>query len=89
MPNNDLGPLPFNMLTQQYISDKSVADAVEALIGAHLTYLGPKGALKFMKWLDVKVLDCSKQTFSPLLRFIDTEEEVYFYFFKIIFCYYF
>lgn len=66
------------MLTQQYISNKSIADAVEALIGAHLTYLGPKSALKFMKWLDVKVLEHPKQAFSPLLRFIDTEEEVLF-----------
>lgn len=64
------------MLTQQYISDKSIADSVEALIGAHLTYLGPKNALKFMKWLDIKVLDESKEKFSPLLRFIDTEAEV-------------
>uniref|UniRef100_A0A183F3Q8 RNase III domain-containing protein n=1 Tax=Heligmosomoides polygyrus TaxID=6339 RepID=A0A183F3Q8_HELPZ len=42
----ELPPLPYNMLTQQYISDKSIADAVEALIGAHLLTLGPRPTLK-------------------------------------------
>uniref|UniRef100_A0A1I7XTP4 RNase III domain-containing protein n=1 Tax=Heterorhabditis bacteriophora TaxID=37862 RepID=A0A1I7XTP4_HETBA len=42
----ELSPLPYNMLTQQYISDKSIADAVEALIGAHLLTLGPQLTLK-------------------------------------------
>jgi len=48
--NNELPPLPYNMMTQQYISEKSIADAVESLIGAHLLSLGPRTALKFMSW---------------------------------------
>ncbi|KAL3124728.1 hypothetical protein niasHT_001565 [Heterodera trifolii] len=59
----DLPPLPYNMLTQQWISDKSIADAVEALIGAHLIQLGQDAALKFMNWLGIRVL-----TQGPCLR---------------------
>uniref|UniRef100_A0A915DAQ4 Uncharacterized protein n=1 Tax=Ditylenchus dipsaci TaxID=166011 RepID=A0A915DAQ4_9BILA len=72
---SDLPPLPYNMLTQQYVSDKSIADCVEALIGAHLVALGPRAALKFMSWLGVKVLTETPPFFQPLLRFIDTEAE--------------
>jgi endoribonuclease Dicer len=49
--------MPYNMLTQQWISDKSIADAVEALIGAHLIQLGQEAALKFMHWLGIKVIN--------------------------------
>lgn len=42
--------------TKQEISDKSVADSVEALIGAYLTSCGYLGALKFMKYLGLQVL---------------------------------
>ncbi|XP_071041573.1 endoribonuclease Dicer isoform X2 [Parasteatoda tepidariorum] len=42
--------------TKQVVSDKSVADSVEALIGAYLLTSGPKGALKFMSWLGLKPL---------------------------------
>lgn len=42
----EIPPLPYNLHTQQYISDKSIADAVEALIGAHLLTLGPQPTLK-------------------------------------------
>ena len=42
--------------TTQEISDKSVADSVEALIGAYLTSCGYLGALKFMRYLGIKVL---------------------------------
>jgi len=73
--NNELPPLPYNMMTQQYISEKSIADAVESLIGAHLLSLGPQTALKFMNWLGIKVLTEAAEPFPPLLRFIDTEEE--------------
>ena len=48
--------IPYNLLTQHSIPDKSVADCVEALIGAYLTTCGPKGALLFMSWLGIKVL---------------------------------
>lgn len=47
--------LPYNLLTQLSIPDKSVADCVESLIGAYLVSCGPKGALVFMNWLGIKV----------------------------------
>lgn len=40
----------------QTIADKSVADSVEALIGAYLISCGYLGALKFMSFLGLKVL---------------------------------
>ena len=40
----------------QTIGDKSVADSVEALIGAYLISCGYLGALKFMSFLGLKVL---------------------------------
>ena len=40
----------------QTIADKSVADSIEALIGAYLISCGYLGALKFMSFLGLKVL---------------------------------
>ncbi|MCP9259520.1 Endoribonuclease dcr-1 [Dirofilaria immitis] len=71
----EITPLPYNLLTQQSLGDKSIADAVESLIGAHLLELGPTATLKFMKWLGLKVLTESVQVEPPLLRFIDTPEQ--------------
>lgn len=51
--------VPYNLLTQHSIPDKSIADCVEALIGAYLTACGPRGALLFMSWLGLKVLPSS------------------------------
>jgi endoribonuclease Dicer len=48
--------VPYNLLTQHSIPDKSLADCVEALIGAYLIACGPRGALLFMSWLGIKVL---------------------------------
>ncbi|XP_014250997.1 endoribonuclease Dcr-1 [Cimex lectularius] len=48
--------LPYNLVTQHSIPDKSIADCVEALIGAYLIECGPRGALIFMSWLGIKVL---------------------------------
>ncbi|KAK7081970.1 Endoribonuclease Dicer, partial [Halocaridina rubra] len=48
--------IPYNLLTQHSIPDKSIADCVEALIGAYLTTCGPRGALLFMSWLGIEVL---------------------------------
>lgn len=48
--------IPYNLMTQHSIPDKSVADCVEALIGAYLVACGPRGALLFMSWLGIKVL---------------------------------
>ena len=40
----------------QVIADKSVADSMEALIGAYLICCGYTGALRFMKFLGLKIL---------------------------------
>ena len=40
----------------QVIADKSVADSMEALIGAYMICCGYTGALRFMKFLGLKVL---------------------------------
>ena len=40
---------------QRKISDKSIADSMEALIGAHFIHCGYIGALRFMNWLGVDV----------------------------------
>ena len=53
----DLTPfVPYNLLTQHSIPDKSIADCVEALIGAYLISCGPRGGLLFMTWLGLSVL---------------------------------
>ncbi|XP_074599863.1 endoribonuclease Dcr-1 [Brevipalpus obovatus] len=46
-------------LIQHTIPDKSVADCVEALIGAYLISCGQRGALMFMQWLGILVMDNS------------------------------
>ena len=46
---------PYDRRTQHLISDKSIADAVEALIGAYLIASGPKAALRFMAWLGIRI----------------------------------
>ncbi|XP_043263545.1 endoribonuclease Dcr-1 [Colletes gigas] len=48
--------IPYNLITQHSIPDKSIADCVEALIGAYLIACGPRGALLFMAWLGIHVL---------------------------------
>ncbi|CAF1396567.1 unnamed protein product [Adineta steineri] len=45
----------YDRRTQHLISDKSIADAVEALIGAYLIASGPKAALRFMAWLEIQI----------------------------------
>ena len=35
--------IPYNLLTQHSIPDKSIADCVKALIGAYLISCGPRG----------------------------------------------
>lgn len=64
--------VPYNLLTQQSIPDKSIADCVEALIGAYLISGGKKGALNFMSWLgmDIKINEnfgslCSYRSVLP------------------------
>lgn len=66
MPANTENPedfpcfIPYNLVTQHSIPDKSIADCVEALIGAYLIECGPKGALLFMAWLGIRVLPMQK-----------------------------
>ena len=64
--------VPYNLLTQHSIPDKSIADCVEALIGAYLIACGPKGALVFMKWLGLDLLSSTteKETLT-----VENEEE--------------
>uniref|UniRef100_A0A0K2UZN8 ribonuclease III n=1 Tax=Lepeophtheirus salmonis TaxID=72036 RepID=A0A0K2UZN8_LEPSM len=52
--------VPYNLLTQHSIPDKSIADCVEALIGAYLISCGQRGALLFMTWLGLKVIPPEK-----------------------------
>lgn len=53
--------IPYNLVTQHSIPDKSVADCVEALIGAYLIDCGQRGALLFMAWLGIRVLPCIEE----------------------------
>lgn len=48
--------VPYNLLTQHSIPNKSIADCVEALIGTYLISCGSLGAIYFMDWLGLKVL---------------------------------
>ncbi|XP_017892073.1 endoribonuclease Dcr-1 [Ceratina calcarata] len=54
--------IPYNLITQHSIPDKSIADCVEALIGAYLIACGPRGALLFMAWLGIHVLPTEEVT---------------------------
>lgn len=51
-----LAEVPYDLILQHSIPDKSIADCVEALIGAYLTSAGSRAALLFMHWLGLKVL---------------------------------
>uniref|UniRef100_A0A6P7H6F8 ribonuclease III n=1 Tax=Diabrotica virgifera virgifera TaxID=50390 RepID=A0A6P7H6F8_DIAVI len=78
------GPMaiPYNLVTQHSIPDKSIADCVEAVIGAYLIECGPRGALLFMAWLGIRVLPRLpddgygeiKPPRSPLLRHVHDPE---------------
>ncbi|KAL0276264.1 UNVERIFIED_CONTAM: hypothetical protein PYX00_003870 [Menopon gallinae] len=68
-PENMPWFIPYNLMTQHSIPDKSIADCVEALIGAYLVACGPRGALLFMSWLGIKVLP--KQT-----KYYKSEDEI-------------
>lgn len=57
---NPYSLVPYNLLTQHSIPDKSIADCVEALIGAYLVSCGSRGALLFMSWLGLRVLPLNK-----------------------------
>ncbi|XP_077992696.1 endoribonuclease Dicer-like [Glandiceps talaboti] len=59
--------VPYDLHSEQSLSDKSVADCVESLIGCYLVSCGFRGTLLFMSWLGIKVL--------PLIK-DDTSKEV-------------
>ncbi|XP_071490727.1 endoribonuclease Dicer-like [Diadema antillarum] len=48
--------LPYEIHTQHSLSDKSIADCVEALIGCYLVSCGFRSALVFMAWMGLDVL---------------------------------
>lgn len=52
--------IPYNLVNQHSIPDKSIADCVEALIGSYLIDCGPRGALLFMSWIGICVLPHSE-----------------------------
>ncbi|XP_077284544.1 endoribonuclease Dcr-1 [Arctopsyche grandis] len=67
--------VPYNLITQHSIPDKSVADCVEALIGAYLIECGPRGALLFMAWLGIRVLPKEELTLSSSHPFVKMMEQ--------------
>ncbi|KAF2884859.1 hypothetical protein ILUMI_21336 [Ignelater luminosus] len=75
--------IPYNLVTQHSIPDKSIADCVEALIGAYLIDCGPRGALLFMAWLGMRVLPQNEDgtygelecPHTPLLRNVPNPEQ--------------
>ncbi|XP_022665652.1 endoribonuclease Dicer-like isoform X2 [Varroa destructor] len=52
--------VPYSLLTHHSIPDKSIADCVEALIGAYLVSCGRRRTLEFMTWMGLRVLPVSK-----------------------------
>ncbi|GFV60263.1 endoribonuclease Dcr-1 [Trichonephila clavipes] len=61
--------VPYNLLTQHSIPDKSIADCVEALIGAYLVSCGSRGALLFMSWLGLRVLPAIKAEDNSFVKY--------------------
>ncbi|XP_013119344.2 endoribonuclease Dcr-1 [Stomoxys calcitrans] len=57
--------IPYNLVSQHSIPDKSVADCVEALIGAYLIECGLRGALLFMAWLGIRVIPFERVPYDP------------------------
>ncbi|XP_071962974.1 endoribonuclease Dicer-like isoform X2 [Antedon mediterranea] len=55
-PKTPAPDLPYEIHTQQGLSDKSIADCIEALIGCYLVSCGSRNTLLFMSWLGLKVL---------------------------------
>lgn len=53
---DEVSKLSHLFFTKQIISDKCIADAVEALIGTYLLSCGQKGALMFMHWIGLDPL---------------------------------
>ena len=45
-----------NKRVNQMVSDKNIADSVEALTGAYLLACGVAGAMKFLKWIGLSII---------------------------------
>ncbi|XP_033634026.1 endoribonuclease Dicer-like [Asterias rubens] len=52
----DLPELPYEIHTQHSLSDKNLADSVEAIIGCYLVSCGFRSALIVMSWMGLRVL---------------------------------
>lgn len=52
-PNDESTPGGLQILQQEIVSDKYVADSVEALIGLYLKTCGIEGAFKLCQWLQI------------------------------------
>ena len=52
----DLPELPYEIHTQHSLSDKNLADSVEAIIGCYLVSCGFRSALIIMSWMGLRVL---------------------------------
>jgi dsRNA-specific ribonuclease len=58
---NNLSQLnSFDKYKDHVVSDKSIADSVEAIIGAYLITSGPQAALQVMSWFGLEVLPKAK-----------------------------
>jgi endoribonuclease Dicer len=57
---NDQQEEQFDKYKDHILSDKSIADSVEAIIGAYLITSGPKATLHVMSWLGLEVLPKAK-----------------------------
>lgn len=67
-----LAEVPYDLLLQHSIPDKSIADCVEALIGAYLTASGSRAALLFMQWLGLRVVPPTFDLDSDVAMLNDT-----------------
>jgi len=54
--NNAAQAVIFDKYKEHLVSDKSIADSVEAIIGAYLITSGPQAALQIMSWFGLEVL---------------------------------
>ena len=54
--NANINKNVFDKYRMHMVSDKAIADCVEAIIGAYLITSGPQAALRVMNWFGLKVL---------------------------------
>lgn len=54
----------YNPWTEHEVSDKSIADCVEAIIGAYLLVCGNEAAAAFLHWLGVGVFRVRRKRMS-------------------------